>query len=429
MALENGKNNHFDKLEAMGLDERVEFLNNRLKETTVYAYENSAATKAIFQKAGLKPDLIRKVEDLERLPIIRKADLIEMQKQNLPYGGFLMIPEDNIERIFISPGPVYEPLHTSTIHWFGRSFWAAGFRKADIVINTFTYHLSPAGILFHEGLRDCGATPIASGTGHTEMQIKTIQELKVTAFVGTPSYLLSLLGKAEEMGLDVKKDLNLKRAWFTGEMLTSSTRKTLEKDYGLETFQAYGVTETGGCLAYECEEKNGLHLMSDEYVVEIVDPKTGKQLPEGEVGEVVVTPVNNKTWGLMRFGTGDLSCLKKEKCSCGRTAYKLSGIIGRVGDAVKVRGMFVVGKQTEDVFKLFPEIVRYQIKINRPATRDELTFVCVHDEKEFDAKKLSDELNKKFQDRCLLKADHIEFVPASVLANETKLMLDERKWD
>lgn len=293
----------FDKLETMTPEARKRYHNRRLAATVAHAHKHAPAARQQLDRAGLLPEQVRTVRDLERLPIIRKTDLIEMQKASPPYGGLLAIPPEEVERVFISPGPIYEPLQPSTIKWFAKSFWAAGFRQGNIVVNTFTYHLSPAGMLFHEALRDCGATVVVTGTGNTEIQLQALRDLKVTGFVGTPTFLMTVVKKAEEMGLDFRRDLAVRRAWFTGEMLAPSLRRTLEDNYRISTAQAYAVTEPGGALAYECREKSGMHFM-DEYVIEIVDPQTGRQLGPGEVGEIVVTPVHNPTWGLLRFGTG-----------------------------------------------------------------------------------------------------------------------------
>ena len=210
-------------------------------------------------------------------------------------------------------------------------------------------------------------------------------------------------------------------------MLPLSLRKTFEHDYGIDTFQTYAVTETGGALAYECREKNGMHLM-DEYIIEIIDPQTGKQLGPGEVGEIVATPIHNKQWGLVRFGTGDLSSCTEEPCPCGRTANRLTGIIGRAGDAVKVRGMFVVGRQAEQVFGGFDAIARFQIVVGRKAERDEMTFKVELKDEAADRNKLAEELNKKFQGACVLKADRIKFVPNGTIPEQHRTIVDERVW-
>jgi len=421
------QNEYFDELEVMTADARTEYQNKKLWQTVRNAYKNAPAAKELLDKAGVSPSQIRTVKDLERLPITRKTDLIELQKAGPPYGGLLAIPARNVERIFLSPGPVYEPIQHSGIKWFAKSFWAAGFRKGDIVINTFTYHMSPAGILFHEAIRDCGATVIPMGTGHTEILIKTMLDLGVTGFVGTPSFLMAVIKQAEEMGHNFCRDFSIKHAWFTGEMLTPSLRETFEKDYMIDTRQAYAVTEPGGAIAYECHLKDGMHFM-DEYIIEIVDPASGKQLGPGEVGEIVVTPVHNKTWGLIRFGTGDLSAYKTEACPCGRTANKLTGIVGRASDAVKVRGMLVVARQAERIFSDFNRVSRFQILVGRRAQRDEMTFIIELKDENIDKNNLAEEINKKFQSVCLVRADKIEFVARGTIAEDSKVIIDQRTW-
>jgi len=192
-------------------------------------------------------------------------------------------------------------------------------------------------------------------------------------------------------------------------MLPASLRKILESDYQITTAQAYAVTEPGGAIAYECHQKSGMHLM-DEYIVEIVDPETGKQLGPGEIGEIVVTPVHNKVWGLIRFGTGDMSSYITEACPCGRTANKLTGIVGRTGDAIKVRGMFVVAKQAEQAITSSEQVTKFQLAVRRSGQRDEITLKIELKDKAIDRKKLAADLNERFQNQCRVKIDKIEFV-------------------
>ena len=427
MAVESGQEEFFDELEIMSPADRKSYHDRKLAETVDYACEHAPAAKLLFHEAGVNPGDVRTVKDLEKLPVTRKTDLLEMQKAGLPFGGVAAIPPEDIERIFISPGPIYE-IQPSSIKWFARSFWAAGFRKGDVVINTFTYHMSPAGILFHEGIRDCGATVVVAGTGNTDLQVQIMKDLGVTGFVGTPSFLMTVIKRAAELGYDLKRDLSIKRAWFTGEMLAPSLRTTFEGDYGIDTYQAYAVTEPGGAIAYECRAKSGMHLM-DEYITEIVDPETGKQLAPGEVGEIVVTPVHNRTWCLIRFGTGDLSSYIAEPCPCGRTAGRITGIVGRAGDAVKVRGMFVVAKQAEQAITGFSEVASHRLIVGRRQHRDELTLQAELKDKGIDEAKLSADLNKKFQDTCRIKLDRIEFVAAGSIPEDKRGITDERKWE
>jgi phenylacetate-CoA ligase len=418
---------YFDARESMGHEERQAYQNTKLKETMENAYRYSSAARNLMDFIGVSPSDFNSPEDMERLPITRKTDLIEMQKAKPPFGGLCMIPSQDIERIFISPGPIYE-YQPAGINWFAHSFFAAGFRKGDVVANTFTYHMSPAGILFHEGLRQIGATVVVMGTGNTDSLVKAMLDLKVTGFLGTPTYLTAVIKKAEEMGYNFSRDFVLKKTWFTGEMLTTSMRQIFETKYGFSTSQAYAVTEPGGSIAYECSAKGGLHLV-DDYIVEIVDPHSGRQLEAGQIGEIVVTPLHNRTWGLIRFGTGDMSSLVKTPCPCGRTSYKISGIVGRSADAVKVRGMFVVARQAERVITSFPSISKFQIQVTRQDDRDELSLQTEIKDESIDRTRLAAEINQKFQDVCRLKMDRIEFLAAGGIPEPHKVIEDLRTWD
>jgi len=211
-------------------------------------------------------------------------------------------------------------------------------------------------------------------------------------------------------------------------MLQTLTRRTLEEDYQINTAQAYAVTEPGGAIAYECRHKSGMHLM-DEYVVEIVDPETGKQLGPGEVGEIVVTPTHNKAWGLIRFGTGDMSSYITESCPCGRTANRLVAIVGRASDAIKVRGMFIVAKQAEQVVLSFEPVSRFQIVVGRRGQRDEMALKIELKDKAIDRRKLAVDLNERFQNLCRVKIDRIEFVEKGTIPEEHQKIVDERTWE
>ena len=420
------KGDYFDELETMAPGTRQKYLDNKLSLAVEHAYKHAPAVKKLLDACGVRPGEIRTVSDLEKVPITRKTDLIEMQKSDLPYGGILTIPPENVERVFISPGPVYE-IQSPEIKWFSKSFWAAGFRKGDIVINTFTYHMSPAGILFHEGIRDCGATVVVAGTGNTDLQVQIMKDLKVTGFVGTPSFLMTVIKTAEEQGYNFRNDFAVKKSWFTGEPLSPTIRQTLENDYGISTSQAYAVTEPGGAIAYECEEKSGMHFM-DDYVIEIVDPETGKQLGPGEIGEVVVTPVHSPEWGLIRFGTGDLSAYTTEACPCGRTSHRITGIVGRTTDAVKVRGMFIVARQAEQVVKGFEQVSRFQFTVGREAQRDKLVLNLALTKDVQNRESLQNEISSRFQSTCRVKIDSFRFVEKDAIPEDAKTIVDERDW-
>ena len=271
-----------------------------------------------------RPSEIKWVKDLEKLPVISREQLVKLEMENPPYAG-LCAKDMETDRIFTSPGPVYEPHLTEKDPIWGRGYYAAGFRKGDIVLNAFSYHMVAAGLTFHSGLRRVGATVIPSGASTTENQIQLIRDLGATGYTGTPSFLMGIIKKAEEMGYKFKDQFKIRKASFVAEPLQPSLRERFEKEYAIDTYQMYGATEVGD-IAYECSQKNGWHIC-EEVIVEIVDPSTGKQLGPGELGEVVVTRLN-PIFFLFRFGTGDLSKFVKDRCPCGRTSFRMMGISG-----------------------------------------------------------------------------------------------------
>jgi len=324
-----------------------------------------------LQDAGLSPDSLRSLDDLNALPVIRKDDLVEYQAADPPFGGFLACAPGELNRIFQSPGPIYDPEARVPDYWRWESaLKAAGFRAGDVVMNAFGYHLTPAGAMFEEGLRAAGCAVIPGGIGNQEQQIRLLRDLRVNGYVGLPSYLKALIEKAEEMGMEIF----VEKAFFTAEPLPPSLREWL-KAHGVHTArQGYGTAECGN-LGYECEAENGWHV-PDDVLVQICDINTGKPLPEGETGEIVVTLLN-ETYALIRFGTGDLSSLNAEPCACGRTSPRLMGWQGRVGDAVKVRGMFLHPRQLRAFMARYPQVKRWQAAVTRREHKDYLTLRIV----------------------------------------------------
>ena len=324
-------------LETMSQEARLEYLTRKLKAAIRYAYKHSAAMKEKFDAAGLRPGEIRTLQDLERIPITKKSDLVELQRRHPPFGGLEGIPIQKLRRIYVSPGPIHEPGEADyeEIAW-AEAMIAAGFRPGDIAVNTFSYHMVPFALqMLDNTLHKIGCITVPSGTGNTEQQAHILKNLKATAFFGTASFLLTIAEKAGEMGLDPRKDLSLRAGFVATEMLPESLRSRLEERFGMTIRQSYGTADIG-CLGYECMEKNGMHLPDDK-IVEIVDPETGKQLPAGQAGEIVATTFN-RVYPLIRFGTGDLSSLTEAPCPCGRTSQRLVRILGRIDQMAKVRG-------------------------------------------------------------------------------------------
>ncbi|MBM3118063.1 MAG: phenylacetate--CoA ligase [Chloroflexi bacterium] len=413
------------ELERMAPEKRQKYLEGRMSEIITYAYERAPAVKERFDKAGVKPSDIRTVKDLEKIPLLRKDDLIALQKANPPFGGYLAVPMDSLERIYQSPGPIYDPQRK---RGFGMGAgMSSDFGKGQIVMNTWSYHITPAGLGVDQTLRNLGFTVVPTGTGNTELQVQIMHDLKVHGFVGTPSFLKIIIDKAEEMGYDFKKDFNLKWAMVGGEMGGEPLRKLFQEKYGIFCMGGDNyATADIGTIATGCEKQAGMHVSCDA-IVEIVDPATGKQLTPGEVGEVVVTPFD-EVYPLIRFGTGDLACFVEEPCGCGRTTPRVPKIMGRSGEAVRVRGMFVHPKQSDEVISRFPEISRYQLVVVRPQHRDEMVLKVELVDETVDKEKLKTALDKDFRDVCKVRFDRVEFVAKGIIAEGAKRIVDERKY-
>ena len=300
-----------------------------------------------------------------------------------------------------------------------------GFGKGQIVMNTWSYHVTPAGLGVDQLLRGMGFTVVPMGTGNTELQVQVMRDLKVHGFVGTPSFLKIIIDKAEEMGYNFKKDFNLKWAMVGGEMGGESLRKLFQDKYGILCMggDSYATADVG-TVASGYEKQSGMHITTDA-IVEIVNPATGEQLGPGEEGEVVVTPFD-EVYPLIRFGTGDLSKIVDEPCGCGRTTPRLPKILGRSGEAVRVRGMFVHPKQTDEVIARFPEIKRYQLVVTRPQNRDEMVLKVELSDKTVDKEKLKNALDKGFRDICKVRFDSVEFVAQGNISEGDKHIVDKR---
>jgi phenylacetate-CoA ligase len=262
------------------------------------------------------------------------------------------------------------------------------------------------------------------GVGNTELQVQVMHQLKVTGFIGTTSFFMNIINKAEEMGLDIRKDFNLRLAVIGGEMGGGPIRKMVEEKYGIATGDMYATADVG-LLAFECSAKNGMHI-AEGVILEMISYETGKQVEPGEVGEIVVTSID-ETYPLIRFGTGDLAGLIAEPCPCGRTSYRITRLLGRVGDAVRTRGMFIHPRQLEPAMAKFPQVAQYQAVVTRPGHRDELTLkVELKAEEGIDKETLANDLNQMVSEALRIKVDRVEFVAKGVIPEWHKLIVDER---
>jgi len=413
-----------DPQESLSLDERSAYQERFLRDVVAHAYAAGTPLKAALDGKGLQPSDIQTVEDLQKLPITKKKDLSEAQKARPPFGGFLTVPVSDLARIHQSPGPIYDPVGRVRDYWRWRlAVYSAGFRPGDVVVNTFAYHLTPAGHMFEEGFNEVGGSVVPTGVGNTETQVEIIKTLGVTGYVGTPSFLMAIYKKAEDMGVRVAKEFKLDVGFLLAEMLPESLRRRFAEEYHLIGRQAYGTADVG-CVSYECPRVNGMHVHYD-VIVEIVDPSTGKVLPAGEPGEVVVT-CNNKIYPLVRFGTGDLSSLTYDACPCGRTGTRLTRIMGRADQVTKVKGMFVHPSQVEKVVERHPEIARGRLVVDR--TRDQDIMTLEVELKETPQEGLVASIEQTIREVIKLKGS-VRIVEAGALANAPKTIEDVRKWD
>lgn len=420
---ERKESRFFDEKEKLGVRQRERSHNSDLSAMARMGYRKSSRIRKIFDERGIRPSEIKAIKDLERLPVISREELVRLENEEPPFGG--LAPKDvKIDRIFTSPGPVYEPHLSEKDPIWARGYYAAGYREGDIVLNTFSYHMVAAGLTFHSGLRRVGATVIPSGASSTENQVQLIRDLGATAYTGTPSFLMAIIKKAEEMGYRFREDFRIRRASFVAEPLQPSLREKFEKEYGIDTYQMYGATEVGD-IAYECSNKNGWHIC-EEVIVEIVDPTTGKQVEPGELGEVVVTRLN-RIFFLFRFGTGDLSRIEVDRCPCGRTSYRLMGISGRVGEAVKVRGMFIAPSQLSLVSSRF-DGVRLQALVDRIDYKDYLTLRVEVEPEGPLRQRIEREFENAFKEICTVKIDKLELIEKGGLGEKEPLLLDRRTW-
>jgi phenylacetate-CoA ligase len=418
---------YFDrKKEKMSKGEREAYLKERLSEILRFGYRHSKAIRSRFDAVGLMPKEVKDLRDLEKLPITKKADLVTAQKETPPLGGFEVIPKEGLRRIYISPGPVFEPgeWDFEDIRW-AQALYACGMRKGDVVLNTFNYHFTPLAFMLDESLRMLGATVVPIGPGNLSMQIQLMRQLYVTGFLGTPSFLMSIFEAAEGMHLDFRKDLHLKAAFVGAEMFPESLRQKLVGKLEILLRQAYGTVDVG-CLGYECPEKNGMHIPED-VIVEIVDTETGRQLEIGATGEIVATTFS-KVFPMIRFATGDLSYLIEDPCPCGRTSIRLGKILGRTDQVTKVLGIFIHPWQVDEVMAKFPIVANYQVVVTRKEYRDEMTIYIELKEEVTDKTGLKRRVEQEVQEVLKVRGE-VVFVQKGGIPDRARKIDDRRIWE
>lgn len=395
-------------------------IDEKIRNLVTHAYENAPAVKKRFDEAGISPDDIQTARDLSKIPVMSKDELIAMHQQNPPFGGFLTIDPDDLPRIYISPGPIFDPQPPAEDTESGLApFKYVGFGRGDRVLNTFMYHLTPAGMLIDEALRACGATVLPTGPGNTDLQIMMALKLGVTGFVGQPSYLMTILDKIEEQGIG-SDTFTIKKALFSAEPYTPSQKHRFENEWGMKTTSAYGTADLG-FLGFTVNYADGF-VLTDANYVQIVDPEIGQDVAAGEIGEIVVTTFN-KAYPMIRFGTGDLGAVGAELLD---GHQHLLGLYGRSGDAIKVRGMFLHPNQLKAAAAQFPNIEKIQAVITRPDNKD-IVVLRVQLKAGADNDGIADKLKELARNAVRLRIDDVVFVD-DIDENE-RTVKDERQWD
>ena len=353
---------------------------------------------------------------LAKLPVLQKSDIAALQKDDPPFGGLNVTPPGKAKRLLMSPGPIFEPEGEGK-DWYGaaRALYAAGFRSGDVVHNSFAYHLTPGGFILESGAHALGCAVIPGGVGNTELQLDAIAHYKPSGYVGTPDFLKILLDTAEKTGKDAS---SIKRALTGGAALPASLREELGKR-GVAVLQCYATAELG-VIAYESEAKEGM-IVNETVIVEIVRPGTGDPVPEGEVGEVVVTTFN-PDYPMIRLATGDLSALLPGQSPCGRTNMRIKGWMGRADQTAKVKGMFVHPRQIAEVAARHPQLGRLRLVVARAAEQDTMTLVaeCAAPEASLEAA-----VAATLQSVTKLKGA-VKLVAIGALPNDGKVIADER---
>lgn len=363
------------------------------------------------------PQTINSRETLAALPVTRKSELIELQASKPPFGGLNATPAGNLARLFLSPGPIAEPEGQQADFWrMSRALYAAGFRAGDIIQNCFSYHMTPAGFLFDGAARAVGCAVIPAGIGQTEQQCHMIAHFRPVGYVGTPDFLKIILAKADELGVDAS---SITKALVGGGALLPPLRKEYA-DRDIQVLQSYGTADVGN-IAYESEAQEGM-IVEEEIILEIVRPGTGDPVAEGEVGEVVVTLLN-QDYPLIRFGTGDLSAILPGISPCGRTAPRIKGWMGRADQRTKIRGMFVDPVQIDRVLKAHGDVSRMRLVVGEEGGLDTVTLQCEATSQD-DA--LAEKIGAAFQAECKVRAT-VEF--ADELPKDGKIIDDIRVYE
>jgi len=413
---------HYDALETRTQEAREAAWMQALPAQIAHAQAHAPALAASL--AGVKAEEVNSFAALALLPVVRKQELLELQKASRAaggdvFGGFSALGFGaHMPRVFASPGLIYEPEGTQRDYWrMARAIFAAGFRSGDLIHNSFSYHFTPAGSMMETGAHVLGCTVFAGGTGQTEQQVGAMAELQPAGYIGTPSFLKIIIEKAVDMGVALP---SVRKALLSGEAFPPSLRDWLA-ERGVQGYQCYATADVG-LIAYETAAREGL-VLDEGVIAEIVRPGTGDPVAAGEVGEVVVTSLN-PAYPLIRFGTGDLSAVLPGACPSGRTNTRIRGWMGRADQTTKIRGMFVHPKQVADIVRRFPEVLRARLVVSGAMAQDEMTLKV---ESASASEGLSARISEAIRDVTKLRGT-VELAKPGSLPNDGKVIEDARSY-
>ena len=410
---------HFDTLETRSPSEREAALMAALPGLVRHAQQHSPALGRILQ--GVDAAAVSSRQALAQLPVTRKHELLALQQAGRPhdaFGGFAALRRGpQMPRIFASPGPIYEPDVAERDYWrLGRAMAAAGFAAGELVHNAFSYHMTPGAFMMESGAHAVGCTVFPAGTGQTEQQLAAMADLQPQAYSGTPSFLRILLEKAQEAG----QTLSLTKGLVSGEACPPSLRDWFASQ-GVDVYQCYATADLG-LIAYETAAREGL-VLDEGVIVEIVRPGTGEPVPDGEVGELVVTTLNPH-YPLVRFGTGDLSAVLPGACPTGRTNGRIKGWMGRADQTTKIKGMFVHPGQVADIARRFPEVLRARLVVSGEMANDQMTLRV---EAGAAADGLAERLGEAMREVTKLRGA-VELLAPGSLPNDGRVIEDARSY-
>lgn len=414
---------HFDALETRAPEVREAALMAALPAQVVHAKAKAPAFADLLKDVDAAA--VNSRAALAQLPVIRKCELLERQKAaraagGHPFGGFSTLGFGAaMPRVFASPGNIYEPEGARGDYWrMARTMFAAGFRPGELIHNCFSYHFTPAGSMMETGAHALGCTVFPGGIGQTEQQVSVMVELQPAGYIGTPSFLKIILEKAAEMGVALP---SVRKALVSGEAFPPSLRDWMAAR-GVEAYQCYATADVG-LIAYETASREGL-VLDEGVIVEIVRPGTGDPVPEGEVGELVITTLN-PDYPLIRFGTGDLSAVLPGTCSTGRTGLRIKGWMGRADQTTKIRGMFVHPAQVAEIVKRFPEVSKARLVVSGEMANDQMALHAETDAVGNEA--LKTRLSEAVRDVTKLRGE-VHLVASGSLANDGKVIEDARSY-